>query len=113
MSEGDWLLPSGGEKNRLPNRMQRCRVRSYGMRSHALLQEVGIDLVKILKEEGFYVTRRQFSSTKETKPPINRFGTGFPIEMPTPIEIEKSGSSFSSLDRFVSSVYFTTTSEGR
>ena len=57
-------------------------------RSHALLQEAGIDLVALLEEEGFYVERRVMSA------PVARrgrqsFGAAAPIELPTPRELER------------------------
>lgn len=55
-------------------------------RSHALLQEAGVDLAEIAKEEGFYTTRRIMSVpiTRRTK---DSFGTAEPVELPTDIEL--------------------------
>ena len=57
--------------------------------SHALLQEAGIDLPSLMREEGFYTTRRHLSAplkrrTKDT------FGTAAPLELPTERELEIS-----------------------
>lgn len=57
-------------------------------RSHALLQEAGINLVALLEEEGFYVRRRIMSA------PLSRrgrasFGAAAPIELPTPRELQR------------------------
>lgn len=48
-SEGDWLLPSGDEAKRLESLLPRCYSKQLQGRSHALLQEAGIDLAKIMK----------------------------------------------------------------
>ena len=57
--------------------------------SHALLQEAGVDLPSLMREEGFYTTRRRLSAplkrrTKDT------FGTAAPLELPTDQELEIS-----------------------
>ena len=62
-------------------------VQAFPGRSHALLQEAGIDLVQILAQEGFYVTRRRL-----TAPIAQRgrgsFGLAAPIELPTLKELD-------------------------
>ncbi len=58
-------------------------------RSHALLQESGVDLVAILQEEGFYVTRRQLSAPGVTRRTRESFGTSSAIELPTRTEFDK------------------------
>ena len=55
-------------------------------RSHALLQEAGINLVKIMKEQGFYVTERKLSAPAN-KRGRNSFGEAAPIELPTAQEL--------------------------
>jgi len=60
--EQDLLLPSPEEAKRLERSMPRARAVVLAGRSHALLQEDGVDLVSTLREEGFYVSRRLFSS---------------------------------------------------
>ncbi len=56
-------------------------------RSHALLQEAGINLVSILKEEGFYVERRNMSAPAIARG-RNSFGVAAPIELPTLRELD-------------------------
>ena len=58
-------------------------------RSHALLQEAGVDLADIMKEEGFYTARRMMSVPikKRSK---RSFGTAEPVELPTDIELTKA-----------------------
>ena len=58
-------------------------------RSHALLQEAGLDLVQILQEEGFYVTRRKLTAPGVTRRTRESFGTSSAIELPTPTEFDK------------------------
>ncbi len=57
-------------------------------RSHALLQEAGVDLVAILQEEGFYVRRRTMSAPLRQRS-RDTFGTSAPIEVPTRVELDK------------------------
>ncbi|CAD7699010.1 unnamed protein product, partial [Ostreobium quekettii] len=47
--EGDWLLPSRSEAQRLQRLLPRCYTRVLPGRSHAVLQEAGVDLVEIMK----------------------------------------------------------------
>ena len=54
--------------------------------SHALLQEAGVNLVALMKEEGFYVERRIMSSPGAARGP-GSFGEASPIELPTPHEL--------------------------
>ena len=55
-------------------------------RSHALLQEAGVNLVALMREEGFYVERRIMSSPEATRG-RGSFGEASPIELPTPHEL--------------------------
>lgn len=57
-------------------------------RSHALLQEAGINLVALLEEEGFYV-RRRIMSAPLTRRGRASFGAAAPIELPTPRELQR------------------------
>ena len=56
-------------------------------RSHALLQEAGINLVSILKEEGFYVEQRNMSAPVKARGRKN-MGAADPVELPTPRELD-------------------------
>lgn len=56
-------------------------------KSHGLLQEAGVDLIEILKEQGFYTDRRRMS-TPVRKRLKESFGQPVPIELPTPRELE-------------------------
>lgn len=55
-------------------------------RSHALLQEAGINLVEIMKEQGFYVRERVLSAPANKRGKIS-FGEAAPIELPTAQEL--------------------------
>ena len=111
VSDGDWMLPSGNEKNRLAPLMRRCTVHSMGMRSHALLLEAGVNLLQILKDEGFYVTERRFSSSNGEPSKPNAFGMAAPIELPTEREHAKRRMPLVSLNRLVSPVFYSTPTE--
>ena len=64
-------------------------LQSFPGRTHALLQEGGIDLVDILREEGFYVQQRAMSAPVR-KRARTTFGDASPLELPTSIEVDKS-----------------------
>jgi hypothetical protein len=62
--ELDIMIPSEQEATNLKKLLPFCRTRILKGRSHALLQEEGVDLVQLLKEEGFFEeTRRQSGSS--------------------------------------------------
>lgn len=65
-----------------------CPAQTFPGRTHALLQEAGIDLLDILREEGFYVRNRAMSApvAKRTK---TTFGDASPVELPTSRELDK------------------------
>jgi pimeloyl-ACP methyl ester carboxylesterase len=50
--ERDALIPSAEEAARLAKAMPRCRARVLEGRSHAVLQEAGVDLTQILEVGG-------------------------------------------------------------
>ena len=54
----DMMLPSGEEGDKLVKLLPSCRAKVLAGRSHALLQEAGVDLVEILEGEGFLAERR-------------------------------------------------------
>ncbi len=61
-------------------------LQGFPFRSHALLQEAGINLVDIMKEQGFYVRERKMSAPAN-KRGRNSFGEAAPIELPTAQEL--------------------------
>jgi pimeloyl-ACP methyl ester carboxylesterase len=136
--ELDLLIPSADEAKLLEQRMPRARSVVLKGRSHALLQEQGVDLVETLREQGFYVERRLFSSdgpledffgaeeaSADKKTQRKRksglrggrlasavpgaFGTAAPIELPTPRELDLDAERFvATLRRLTSPVFFST-----
>ena len=56
-------------------------------RSHALLQEAGIDLPALLREEGFYTKKRVMSAPTKKRTAFT-FGTAVSLELPTVKELE-------------------------
>ena len=63
-------------------------LQTFPFRSHALLQEAGINLVDIMKEEGFYVRERVLSAPVNERG-RNSFGVAAPIELPTAQELAR------------------------
>ena len=55
--------------------------------SHALLQEADINLAQLLRQKGFYVTRRDMSAPMK-KRVKGSFGSPAPIEKPTLEELD-------------------------
>jgi len=55
-------------------------------KSHALLQEAGVDLPTIMKEEGFYTSKRVMSAPTK-KRSKKAFGTAEALELPTAREL--------------------------
>lgn len=55
----DLLIPSAEEGPRLQKALPRAQLRVERGRSHALLQEGGVDLAALLAAEGFYVQVRR------------------------------------------------------
>lgn len=64
-----------------------CAMQVMPLRSHALLQEAGVGLVEIMKEQGFYTRTRRMSAPIK-KRSRESFGEAMPIEMPTAKEHE-------------------------
>lgn len=112
IGDGDWLIPSSAEGERLEKMLPRCSLKVLRGRSHALLQEAGVDLVQILREEGFYVQRRTMSAPVCSRS-REAFGAAKPIELPTRIELDKlADKTLGWLRRLTSPVYFTRDASG-
>ena len=58
-------------------------------RSHALLQENGVSLIDIIREQGFYDKQRRLSAPAKSRQAVT-FGTALPIELPTEAEMDKA-----------------------
>ncbi|KXZ52840.1 hypothetical protein GPECTOR_8g223 [Gonium pectorale] len=125
VGENDMVIPSASEAPRLARALPRARARVLSGRSHALLQEAGVDLAALVAEEDFYVSRRRL--TRPNKPPAAAaaaaggrrprpapggaaFGTPGAIELPTPGELHRAAKE-ANLDSFralVSPVFLST-----
>ncbi|KAK9809406.1 hypothetical protein WJX73_003127 [Symbiochloris irregularis] len=113
VSDGDFLLPSRDEGPRLKKLLPRANLKVFNGRGHALLQEAGIALEDILKEQGFYVRKREMSAPVK-KRQRQTFGDASPIELPTERELAISADGATQwLRRLVSPVTFSTDAEGR
>lgn len=108
VGDQDLLIPSRDEGPRLQRQLPRAHLRVERGRSHALLQEGGVDLVNILKEEGAYVAVRRMSAPI-TKRGSAGFGSAAPIELPTPIEVDRWTQRTTSLGRRLTSPVFMST----
>jgi hypothetical protein len=74
--ESDLMVPSASEAEILPQLLPNCRSRVLRGRSHAMLQEAGVDLVSLLREEGFYVRERR-TTGRAQQPGQPRRGNNF------------------------------------
>lgn len=95
-----------------------CVCRTLSNRSHAPLMEAGVDLVNIMKDEGFYVTQRTLSNGTASRTATDGGGAGFgrpvPIQLPTLREVEKDTEGFvSTINKLTSPVFYSTTADGR
>lgn len=109
VGDQDLLLPSEQEGSRLKSKLARAHVRVERGRSHALLQEGGVDLVSIMKEEGFYVSTRRLSVPAAKRYKGSSFGTPRPIELPTDIELARYSERVTSFGRRLTSPVFIST----
>ena len=110
VGDQDLMIPSKEEGPRLQKALPRAHVRVERGRSHALLQEGGVDLVSILEEEGALVYRRRMSAPLKKRERGTGFGTAGPIELPTEIELKRYGERTTALGRRLSSPVFMSTS---
>lgn len=112
VGDRDLLIPSGEEGPRLQRDMPRVQLRIEKGRSHALLQEGGVDLVNILKEEGFYTESRKMSASIKKRAAV-AFGSANPIELPTLMELDSYAERTTRLGRRLTSpVFFSTGADG-
>eukprot|EP00667_Euglena_gracilis_P002325 EG_transcript_2327 len=105
-SEQDLLLPSAQEVRRLGRRLPVAQSRVIPGRSHALLQEAGVDLMALLQEEGFYTRELRLTG---------KWGSPMTIEKPTPKEVERTASrlGIQLVESLVSPVFMSVDAEGR
>jgi len=105
VSDADALIPSADEGARLARRMPRgaCAVETLEGASHAALQESGVDLMEILRLNGF-APRRASDPT-----PLSKDKSFTP---PSPKELEKAFDGLNGLRSVVSPVFFSTRDDG-
>ena len=115
VGDQDLLIPSEREAERLKNILPRSHVRIERGRSHALLQEGGVNLASIMEEEGVMVKYRKMSAANKSRnAKSSGFGLADPIELPTSIELDRSAQRITAIGRRLSSpVFLSTYQDGR
>jgi len=105
-SDLDLLLPSASEVRQLARRLPMAEARVLRLRSHALLQEAGVDLMAMLEDEGFYTKTLVLSGPADA--PVT-------VELPTRRETELATRRLGVdlLESLVSPVYLSADREGR
>jgi pimeloyl-ACP methyl ester carboxylesterase len=115
IGDQDLLIPSKEEGPRLQRALPRAHLRVEKGRSHALLQEGGVDLVAIMEEEGAVVWRRRMSAPikKREQGKNAGFGSAAPIELPTEVELKRYADRTTGIGRKLASpVFFSTADNG-
>jgi pimeloyl-ACP methyl ester carboxylesterase len=115
VGDQDLLIPSKEEGPRLQRALPRAHLRVEKGRSHALLQEGGVDLVSIMDQEGALVWRRRMSApTKKRDQGKNAgFGSAAPIELPTEVELKRYADRTTGIGRRLASpIFFSTADNG-
>ncbi|KAG2498570.1 hypothetical protein HYH03_003321 [Edaphochlamys debaryana] len=108
----DAALGSAQVAGKLEERMPRAFKKVLPDAGHALLSEPGGALLPLLDAEGFYVTRRVFSSPL---PPgadpasVNVFGSAGPVEVPNEQEVHRYSKAWNNRMREINSPVFTST----
>lgn len=113
VGDEDRLIPSEEEGGRLARALPRAHLVVMRGRSHALLQEGGVDLVKIMEEEGALVEVRRMSAPVAARSATAAAATAHaaPVELPTPAEMRRSGERTTAFGRRLTSPVFMSTSE--
>lgn len=110
--DADLLIPSLEEAERLRKALPRAHVRIEKGRSHALLQEGGVNLVRIMEEEGALVQVRRLSANRKTRNAtrfIRKSAPTDPIELPSDAEIERAAGRTTTFGRRLCSPVFLST----
>lgn len=112
-ADGDLLIPSKEEGPRLKSLLPRCRLKVFKDASHALLQEADVNLAQVMKQEGFYVTKRRMSAPVKKRLKAS-FGSANPIEKPTMGELDYyTEGLLKNLKTLQSPVFLSTGQDGR
>lgn len=113
-AEDDRLLPSVEEADRLKTLMLRAFVKTLPRRSHAFMEDSGLDLLQIIKDEGFYLTERNLTSNgRSGKLKLNNFGVAAPTEVPSKQELAKLDYIVGQANTLTSPVFFSTYPDGK
>eukprot|EP01025_Chloroclados_australasicus_P007168 TRINITY_DN12288_c0_g1_i1.p1 TRINITY_DN12288_c0_g1~~TRINITY_DN12288_c0_g1_i1.p1 ORF type:complete len:714 (+),score=35.25 TRINITY_DN12288_c0_g1_i1:137-2278(+) len=119
VGDQDLVLPSKEEGDRLKSVLPRAKVVHFPECAHTLMLEQGTDVVKVIKENGFYTTKRNMSTIpKNNVRQSNGYGLAMPIELPTAKELQADSDgdggpfSLSSIQQLVSPIYCSTDQNG-
>jgi len=110
VGDQDLLIPSKEEGKFLQKQLRRAHLRVERGRSHALLQEGGVDLVAIMQEEGALVHSRRMSARLTKRAKGSGFGSAAPIELPTEVELKRYADRTTAFGRRLASPVFLSTS---
>lgn len=109
IGDQDLMIPSKEEGPRLQRALPRAHLRVERGRSHALLQEGGVDLVAILEEEGAFVAKRRMSAPLKKRAKGAGYGSAAPIELPTEVELKRYAERTTAFGRRLASPVFMST----
>jgi len=108
----DLVLPSAEEAANLKKAMPRAFPVVLPSAGHAILSDPQVDLLQLMRKEGFLINKRVFTSPIR---PGQREGFGLPgpVEMPTKQEVMRTGQDYTAtLRRLLSPVFFSTLEDG-
>lgn len=80
----DIMIPSAKEAEQLSKLLPNCRSRVLQYRSHAVLQEAGVNLIEILQDEDFIVRKRVLTGKPEASSGVRKaggFGRCAPVKL--------------------------------
>ena len=109
VGDQDLLINSKEEGPRLQKELPRAHLRVERGRSHALLQEGGVDLIAILEEEGALVSKRRMSAPLKKRAKGGGYGSAAPIELPTDVELKRYAERTTAFGRRLASPVFMST----
>lgn len=79
---------------------------------HALLLDPGVNLLAVMRDSGFLIDRRHFTSAVK-RGTVIEFGAAGPIELPSPQEVQRAGRFLTApLRQLCSPVFLSTLPDG-
>eukprot|EP01025_Chloroclados_australasicus_P015069 TRINITY_DN1715_c0_g1_i9.p1 TRINITY_DN1715_c0_g1~~TRINITY_DN1715_c0_g1_i9.p1 ORF type:complete len:574 (-),score=37.94 TRINITY_DN1715_c0_g1_i9:430-2151(-) len=110
----DRFLPSKEEGQRLEKLLYRAKNVGVQNGAHILSQNLGVNLNKIIEDNGFYVQKRNMTSYPNQRRG-NNFGKPGPIEVPNKYEFQQDHNSpfFRFSQQTVCPAFFSTSSDGQ